>query len=96
MLFQNTAFQKNAHKPVSQKKPLYPDQKHNSFLVHKREKYMMQMKEYCYICVFVEKSAAILLQYSYGTCFGPRTGVCVGKFEQMSVSSMNNHCPLVR
>ncbi len=57
---------------------------------------MVQMKEYGYICVFVVMTASIVLQYRYGTCFGPRTGLCVGKFEQMSMSSMNNQCPLVR
>lgn len=47
-----------------------------AFLVQKREKYTMQMREHCYICVFVEMTASILLQYRYGMFWSKDRGLC--------------------
>lgn len=49
------------------------------FLVQKREKYMMEMREYCYILCVCWDYGIYLVAVLDMARFGPRTGVCVRK-----------------
>lgn len=94
MLFQNTAFQKNAHIPVSQKKPLYPDQKHNAFLVHERKVHDADERVLLHLCVCWEDWIYLIAVLIWHMFWSKDRGLCWACL--MSMSSMNNHCPLVR